>query len=219
MFKVQIRQINLPDEQLIADVVNVASRLDKPSITEVEYLQFGRFSTKLFRKRFGSWLNALERAGLSKTVNRNISDDELFENLSQVWTSNGRQPTYNNLIKSNSKYSVKPYTHRFGSWNNALVAFEAWANEGIKSIQNEKNEGKVLARTARDISWRLRARILMRDGATCQMCGATPQTGAKLHVDHVLPWSKGGETVIENLRILCVQCNLGKGDLMPELGD
>lgn len=61
----------------------------------------------------------------------------------------------------------------------------------------------------------MRAVILMRDGATCQLCGATPQDGAKLHVDHILPWSKGGETVVENLQILCDKCNLGKGDLEP----
>ena len=32
-----------------------------------------------------------------------------------------------------------------------------------------------------------------------------------LHVDHVIPWSSGGETIPENLRAACSDCNLGKG--------
>ncbi|MCW5775769.1 MAG: HNH endonuclease [Phycisphaeraceae bacterium] len=32
-----------------------------------------------------------------------------------------------------------------------------------------------------------------------------------LHVDHILAWSNGGETVLANLQTLCDRCNLGKG--------
>ncbi|WP_343324290.1 HNH endonuclease signature motif containing protein [Streptococcus sp. Marseille-P8640] len=35
-----------------------------------------------------------------------------------------------------------------------------------------------------------------------------------LHVDHIIPWSKGGETVLGNLQTLCSKCNLGKSDLL-----
>ncbi|MBT8349562.1 MAG: HNH endonuclease [Sulfurovum sp.] len=56
----------------------------------------------------------------------------------------------------------------------------------------------------------------MKDGAKCNLCGATPNDGAKLHVDHIIPWAKGGETVLENLQILCEKCNVGKSDILPE---
>ena len=56
----------------------------------------------------------------------------------------------------------------------------------------------------------------MRDGARCKLCGAAPIDGIRLHVDHVKPWSKGGETVLENLQILCNVCNIGKGDVELE---
>ena len=56
----------------------------------------------------------------------------------------------------------------------------------------------------------LRYQVLERDGR-CLACGATPK-GAKLHVDHIVPWSQGGRTELDNLQTLCARCNLGKGN-------
>ena len=36
----------------------------------------------------------------------------------------------------------------------------------------------------------------------------------ELHIDHIIPWSKGGETVLENLQTLCSDCNLGKSNIL-----
>jgi 5-methylcytosine-specific restriction endonuclease McrA len=33
----------------------------------------------------------------------------------------------------------------------------------------------------------------------------------RLHVDHRKAWSRNGETTLENLRSLYLECNLGKG--------
>ncbi len=66
-----------------------------------------------------------------------------------------------------------------------------------------------------DPSLRLRWKVLHRDRFTCHHCGAGPAKtiGVDLHVDHIVPWSRGGETAMENLQTLCSQCNLGKGSL------
>ena len=37
------------------------------------------------------------------------------------------------------------------------------------------------------------------------------------HADHVIPWSKGGKTVISNAQALCVPCNVSKSDKMNPL--
>lgn len=58
----------------------------------------------------------------------------------------------------------------------------------------------------------LRYSILRRDGFRCVLCGASVDDGAKLHVDHIMPVSKGGKTEPSNLRTLCDRCNFGKGD-------
>lgn len=60
----------------------------------------------------------------------------------------------------------------------------------------------------------LRYDILTRDNYRCQICGSTAQDGVKLHVDHIIPVSKGGKTEPSNLRTLCDRCNLGKSDKM-----
>ena len=216
MFEVKIHRKNIPDDELIRDIQEVASKLSKPSLTTREYIGVGQFGVDVYIRAFGSWMGALEKAGLSKTFNRNISADELFENLSKVWVETGNQPSFHTLKKSTSKYSSATYVHRFKSWNQALLAFETWASESPAPQPYLDGSTSTTNRSQRAISWRLRAKVLMRDGATCQMCGSSPQSGARLHVDHIFPWSKGGQTSLENLRILCVQCNIGKGDLLPE---
>lgn len=64
----------------------------------------------------------------------------------------------------------------------------------------------------------LRYDILKRDGFRCVLCGRTVNDGIKLHVDHIIPVSKGGKTVKENLRTLCEECNWGKSDKYDEDG-
>ncbi len=34
--------------------------------------------------------------------------------------------------------------------------------------------------------------------------------GNGIHIDHIVPVSKGGKTVPSNLQVLCAKCNLGK---------
>lgn len=70
--------------------------------------------------------------------------------------------------------------------------------------------------SSRKISDKLRYQVLKRDNFKCCACGASPakDSSIELHIDHIIPWSKGGETTIDNLQTLCSNCNLGKGNLL-----
>lgn len=206
----------IPDEELLADLCRVAAEIDKNRVTFREYNERGRFTASTLAERFGSWHAAIDKANLQRTINRNISDEELFKNLVEVWTALGRQPRCRDLRPGPSRFSWNTYAYRFKTWRKALAQFVQWANQGELPPGldgSAKNHGR---RTPRNINWRLRALVLMRDGARCRLCGAVPGDGVRLHVDHVKPWSKGGETVLENLQILCHVCNIGKGDVEPE---
>ncbi|MBQ8179881.1 MAG: HNH endonuclease [Candidatus Methanomethylophilaceae archaeon] len=71
----------------------------------------------------------------------------------------------------------------------------------------------------RSVAAGLRYDVLKRDGFRCVLCGASRADGIKLHVDHVIPVSKGGRSTMDNLRTLCEECNLGKGDKYDPSGE
>lgn len=55
-------------------------------------------------------------------------------------------------------------------------------------------------------AWRkIRARILLRDGYTCQWCGEEANT-----VDHIIERSQGGSDHEDNLIAACNRCNYGR---------
>ncbi|MFC5353567.1 HNH endonuclease [Azospirillum himalayense] len=60
----------------------------------------------------------------------------------------------------------------------------------------------------------LRYKALQKHGARCMCCGATPQDGAVMHVDHIKPRSRFPDLELEftNCQILCAACNLGKSN-------
>ncbi len=67
---------------------------------------------------------------------------------------------------------------------------------------------------------RIRYQILTRDHHRCTICGRSAvEDGVKLHVDHIIPVSKGGKTTFDNLRTLCQDCNLGKSNLTEVVGE
>jgi hypothetical protein len=59
---------------------------------------------------------------------------------------------------------------------------------------------------------KLRWAILHRDNYACRYCGTTGGRGVVLHVDHVLPRSRGGKDIASNLVTACENCNSGKSD-------
>ncbi len=60
---------------------------------------------------------------------------------------------------------------------------------------------------------RLRSYIKDRDNHTCRSCGVSVamEPHLLLEVDHILPVSRGGLSVPENLQTLCWKCNRSKG--------
>jgi 5-methylcytosine-specific restriction endonuclease McrA len=88
---------------------------------------------------------------------------------------------------------------------------------------DEKPPKKASVHFSENISARLRAQVLDRNGFTCQMCGLTPGeidpvTGRKVHlqVGHIIDKSLGGKDELSNLRALCSRCNEGAKNVTGE---
>lgn len=65
----------------------------------------------------------------------------------------------------------------------------------------DKTKRPPIPREVADAVWR-------RDGGRCVYCGSTEN----LQYDHIIPFSKGGATTLENLQLLCQKCNLDKSN-------
>lgn len=233
------KRINVPDSEFLQDLRRVAEMCGTQSVSTSAYDSHGTFSSTAVSRRFGSWVLAIEKAGLtpSPSYSVKISDEELFNNMAHVWEGVGRQPKQKDFFPPLSKYSEGPYLRRFGSWRAALEAFVQTANQEkveetdadgeehptsvipleIFPRQTEENRQKG-KRTARDPGWRLKFLVMRADRFTCRFCGRSPalHPGLVLDIDHILAWSKGGETIFENLQTLCHECNGGKSDLEME---
>src|SRR3989344_7729070 len=219
-FELEEYHRNTPDKDFLDDLKLVAKTLGKTSVTRADYDDKGRFHSSTLVRRFDTWYNALEKAGLDKTrTPMNLPMEELFYNLEEMWVKLGRQPRYSEVLKPFSKYSVDTYEHRFGTWLKALKAFVEYINDegAILPAGNIKGSDKTqpLHKTTRNINWRLRFIVMRRDNFKCQSCGRSPATDPSiiLHVDHKKAWANGGETVLDNLQTLCSICNIGKSDL------
>jgi hypothetical protein len=207
-------------------------------------------------RTFGSVSAALKQAGVEQVNHgRRYTEDEIFENLLNVWTHYGRPPTALEMDHTPSTVGKNAYLHRYGGWRKALTAFVERANseadgnppfdsEQQASTSTEPTEPttepttnaadrlqagsqtnvhsrvprptptNVQPEDRRDPSIGLRFKVLQRDRFKCVLCGDHPARNSEcvLHVDHVVPWSKGGKTQEDNLRTLCATCNLGRGN-------
>jgi len=209
---------NVTDEELLQDLVAVDAKLKMQGarLTFRSYKEFGKYSAGTISVRFGSWNDGLRKAGIALSEEHNVPVDALFDNLKLVWIAKGRQPVYRDLNISPSKYTASIYSSRFGGWRNALKEFVASVDQEqgeLLSYEVEVKGSKGTKRTKRDPSLALRFFVLKRDHFRCVRCGRSPATvpGLVLEIDHDHPWSKGGETIEENLLTLCFDCNRGKG--------
>lgn len=216
---------DIPEEDLLSDLKSVANKLGVDKISTRQYNQNGgKYTAGTIGRRFGSWNKALEKAGLSNVMKHNPTEKELFQNMEEVWLRLGRQPVVRDMKRPVSKFSGGSYSSKFGTFRKGLIAFVEFINSKneVEEINVEVdedievmpfiNESIIKHKTKRLPSERLKVQVLMRDGNKCRLCGIT-LTGENIHFDHIVPWSKGGETTLENLQILCAKHNLAKGNL------
>jgi hypothetical protein len=229
----------ISEEVKIEELEKAAKYFNYTEFSWRDFNKISNISASAIKIHFGSWKTALgalklhlQRKGLDLlprpyAPQRIYSDKDLFDEMERIWKLVGQRPSRNEWEKSNPKISIGAYKNRFGSWLNACEKFiECKIGGEISSpefIFPESEDGlngnKILntdciQKNNRDIPLKLRLKILTRDNFKCVFCGKSPSTdfGTKLHVDHIIPYSKGGKSTFENLQTLCEECNLGKSN-------
>lgn len=90
---------------------------------------------------------------------------------------------------------------------------DTWRNPTTGRTRAEQIAHELAASKRRYAERPDRAAILKRDEYRCRYCGPT---AAPLAVDHVMPFSRGGQNTHDNLVAACKSCNSRKKDRTPE---
>jgi hypothetical protein len=113
---------DVSDERLIEELRRLAKDLERVPRFE-DMADHGAFSPHTYMRRWGSWPEAKDAAGLDArtTTSRRISEGELLEALRDLAVERGRPPTIADM-NEHGPYSHRPYYRTFDSWNAALGA-------------------------------------------------------------------------------------------------
>lgn len=136
-----------------------------------------------------------------KRVERKLSENELKNAVVSpnflciaCYTS----PQGRNAYQKESRYTYKQFFDLYNATRQEMM----WRQTRQGNAEYERSK----------MNSSIRYDILKRDHFRCVICGRSAEDGVKLHVDHIIPVSKGGKTEYSNLRTLCDTCNFGKRD-------
>ena len=134
---------NVLDEDLLNDLIaaNIKLKSNGESLTYRSYNEIGNYAASTLSVRFGSWNDALTKAGLNLNEEKNIPIEDLFDNLKIIWIAKGRQPVLREMGDAPSKYRGSVYADRFGSWRKALGEFVAFVEHEKYAVSN--NEAQI----------------------------------------------------------------------------
>lgn len=226
-------------EKIIGELEKVAEVFKYIEFGKRDFAKLGNISATTVENEFGTWRKGLEalREHLRKKdldlsprkvpYNQTYSDEEMFKEMDKVWTQLKHRPSRNEWELFSPQISYGTYTHRFKGWQNACLKFIEYKMGTNILVSNEpeinskdsqrskvKNSDKDITISTRTVPVNIRLKVLDRDAYRCTLCGRSPATdiGVRLHIDHKIPFSKGGGSTIDNLQTLCQDCNLGKSD-------
>lgn len=103
------------------------------------------------------------------------------------------------------------------SWKRALILLIKGKAETVERNGREVRSGWHLPLVIRLLYYvkiphkdipMTRRNVMHRDDYTCQYCGKK----SDLTIDHVIPRSKGGKDVWDNVVVACLRCNVSKGN-------
>lgn len=103
---------------MLTELERLADELEEtPSLHDMDKL--GKFASKTYQKKFGSWNNALNEANLEINKQQEVSDSELLEELQRLNEEVDHTPTSRDMAEL-GEYAPSSYSIAFGTWNDAI---------------------------------------------------------------------------------------------------
>lgn len=210
-------------EECFENLLAVWTHLGRAPRAHEMYRAPSRIGSAAYRRRWGRWRRALE--AFAERANRELARLGPASGAGEPAAGSEGIAANGPRAEANRAPGAAPRPDAAGARFDAAGTQPGPAGTGsagtepaeLESAESESAESESAAGPAqgrRHVPLSLRFKILQRDGFRCTACGNSPaiDRGCRLHVDHVLPYSKGGPTEPANLRTLCSACNLGKSD-------
>jgi len=236
-FQFERKQISKVSRHTIIDELEkVAKHYNYSDFRQADFNKLSNISHDTVCRELGSWKNIMEflkeflkQKGIEFTIGSRRSEftkQEMFDEIERIWTELGHRPSRNEWVANEPNISYDTIYRHFSSWTNACLKFIEYKSGDTFQIKDDlnktfsKDNQAPIAKTrskskivnSRTISLSVRMKVMNRDKFRCIFCGKSPATdlGTKLHIDHIIPFSKGGSNQFENLQTLCDECNFGK---------
>lgn len=169
-----------------------------------------RFNAKASRAKRPCpiWVDAFQRD------TQHLEADEIgayFLILMAMWTRERCDfPNDEARLARVSRISLRLWKARVGP---ALREFFITENGALYSKALRAEADKKSAAQERAIPTGLAQYVRERDGGVCAYCSTTL---GPFHLDHIIPWSRGGVHSPANLTVACASCNTSKGNRLLE---
>ena len=166
------------------------------------------------------WLSSRE----NKSIEDYISEHQHDANANELWLYFQQVINWVKVVFPKYRKEMKGlpwgiFYNKYGSNSYDSVALEERIkllidddevdnNKGIYEYLLSGNEKSLHLRAFKDV---IKRTVYERQGGKCAGCGKEFPI-ERMQGDHIIPWSRGGKTVIENCQMLCGQCNLTKSD-------
>ncbi len=187
--------------RLLRDIPVIAAEISKGAINLTQLNQAKSFFDEM----------KIEKASEKVTIVMELSGKSTRESERMLWEKKGENtPKRVNLSLEEKtvmglKHVQSLNSHKCSDMDKLLLAMcveveKVW----VPQVKRNSTGGQI---DKRYVSVAVKAKVWERDQGKCVQCGSK----MRLELDHIKPFAVGGKTEIQNMRLLCRNCNQRAG--------
>jgi len=132
--------------------------------------------------------------------------DKAKEIARRCWQKNKSKTKIRiSMWRAKNRSHIAKYEANYRKANRSVIIAK---NNHRRAVKNKQTSAEEKASAKEKI-----ANIMMLEKSVCGYCGMEHET-KRMHVDHIVPISRGGRHAADNIQIACQRCNTSKGDRM-----